>query len=412
MAAVSRPSRVAARWSDGGGPLVLLLVAGMLFAAGDHTLTQSVSSDVALYQHYASAALASPVLHAFPREYPAAALAAFLPAEAVPAHYALGFAVLAAFAAVLLVLSSDGLEGHPGWSHRVCVYMLAGTVVVVFARYDIFPALGAFLAVEGARRGRWGRAWAWAVLGGVLKLFPFLLLPGFVLVERAHTGKWPVRRALAAGGAVGLLVLGQLVVAPASLLSPFSYEMGRGFELSSLPGSFTLLVDPLHVEWGMAFGSTEVVGGFHAVIAAVATLAMVLGLIVVWVLANKRRLPVEVVSLAVLSMVVLTNKAFAAQYLVWLVPFWAYWPMRRGWVTAAALTTLVYPLLYEEARIWGPGFYLATAVAALRNLVLVVATVLWLAEQLRREGDRPTERSPDFETGPVQIAERPSVVAG
>ena len=133
------------------------------------------------------------MFHSLPREYPAPATALFLAPLALPFSYALGFALLAAAGAVALVLSSDGLAEYPGWSRRTCIYLLVGSAAVVFARYDVFPALAALLAVEAARREQWGRAWAWAVVGGLLKLFPFLLLPGFLIAERVQTGKWPLQ---------------------------------------------------------------------------------------------------------------------------------------------------------------------------------------------------------------------------
>ena len=59
----------------------------------------------------------------------------------------------------------------------------------------------------------------------------------------------------------------------------------------------------------------------------------------VWVLGYRGLLSVVAVSLAVLSIAVFSEKSFAPQYLMWLAPFWAYWPIRRGWVVAALLTT-------------------------------------------------------------------------
>jgi len=40
-------------------------------------------------------------------------------------------------------------------------------------------------------------------------------------------------------------------------------------------------------------------------------------------------------------------------------------------------------VLYAEAHGAGPSYYLPTAVALVRNAVLLVATVFWLREQLR-----------------------------
>jgi len=357
--------------------IALLVASGVVFAIALH------ASDLGLYRQYAKASLASPLMHSLPKEYPAASLVVFLLPLALHLPYSLGFALVAAIGAVAMVLCSHGLDDQPGWSYRMCVYLLLGAAAVVFARYDIFPALAALVAVEAARRDRWGRAWAWAVLGGLLKLFPFLLLPGFFVAERASTRKWPLRRVFAAGGVVALVGAAQSLVAPGNLFSPFTYELHRGFELSSLQGSLTLLADPLHVHWVSGFGSVEIVGVAHTVISVCVAVAMVGALLYIWHLAWRQRLSVEAVSLAVLTVGVLGDKAFAAQYLIWLVPFWAYWPFRRGWVAVAGLTTLVYPLLYGEAHTLGPDFYVPTAVALVRNALLLGATAFWLREQLR-----------------------------
>jgi hypothetical protein len=131
----------------------------------------------------------------------------------------------------------------------------------------------------------------------------------------------------------------------------------------------------------------------------------------VWGLAKRGRLSVEAVSLVVFSIAILADKAFAAQYLVWVVPFWAYWPIRRGWVAAAALTTAVYPLFYGEAHLWGPSFYLPTAAAALRNAVFVVATVAWLREQLRARRSRGQPRGEEARASEEPVSKPNYVLA-
>ena len=252
---------------------MILVAAGMIFAAGVHRLTVAYSPDLALYERYAHAALRSPLFHALPKEYPAAATALFLAPLALPFPYAFGFAFLAAVGAVVLVLSSDGLAACPGWSRRTCLYLLVGSAAVVFARYDVFPVLAALLAVEAARREQWGRAWAWAVVGGFLKLFPFLLLPGFLIAERVQTGRWRVKKLWIACAPIALLTLGQLATAPRSLLNSFTYQLHRGFELSSLQGSVAFLLDPMHARWVTGFGSVELAGRDHLVISLVVTVA-------------------------------------------------------------------------------------------------------------------------------------------
>jgi hypothetical protein len=372
-----RLSRVASRWQ--GASFLICALVGLGVA-----LSFAVSpGDTTIYERYAREALSSP-LRSLPKEYPAASLVIFVIPLAFPVPYFVGFALLAGACGLVMALSSDGLPGFPGWPRRLCIYLLLGVGSVAFGRYDIFPALTALLAVEGARRGKWGPAWGWAVLGGLLKLFPFLLLPGFLIAERRRTGKWGFKRLLIAIIPVAVLSAAELAFAPSgSLISPLRYEMRRGFELSSLPGTLTFLTGPLHLHWVFDFGAIEVMGPGRVAIEVVVGLVAVAGLCGVWLLAWRRQLPVEVVSLAVLSVAVLTNRAFAPQYLIWLIPFWAYWPLRRGWMLAAVLTTAVYPVLYLEAHAWGPGYYLATATAAVRNGVLIVATVGWFVERLR-----------------------------
>ena len=383
-ASSSRRSRVADRWRDAKLVIFALVASGFLLALVFR------APDVGLYEHYARAAIASPLFHSLPKEYPAPSLAIFAIPLVLPVPYLVGFALLAIGGVVALLLCSDGLSAHPDWSLRVCLYLLLSVVAVVFARYDIFPALTAFLAVEGARRGKWGRAWGWAVLGGVLKLFPFLLLPGFLIVERTRTGKWPLKRLWVAVVPLTIVTVAELALSSgSSLISPLRYEVHRGFELSSLPGSLSLLADPFHVHWVWGFGSVEIAGGGHMLIAVFITALMGAGMLAIWLLGWRDRLSLEAVSLSILTIAVLTDKAFAPQYLIWLIPFWAYWPLRRGWVAAAALTSLVYPVLYTEAHIWGPGFYLATATAGVRNVVLIVSTVGWLVERLREHRSHP-----------------------
>jgi hypothetical protein len=306
---------VTGRWQGVVFLLPVLIAVGLDFAV----LLPS-ASDTGVYHRYAHDALTSPLLHSLPNEYPAAALAIYLLPLLLPVKYLIGFALIAALGTAALVLCSDGLPAHPGWSRRTTIYLLAGAGAIVFGRYDVFPALATFLAVEAARKQKWGRAWAWAVLGGLLKLFPFLLLPGFLLVEHARTGRWAIRRAALACIPVALVASIQSVLSPGSALSPIRYELHRGFELESLAGGLTLLTDPLHSKWKFQYGGWEIVGGHHNVIAILVLLAMVTVIAAIWRFAALGRLSVEATTLAVLSVSVLGDKAFSPQYLIWLAP--------------------------------------------------------------------------------------------
>jgi hypothetical protein len=372
---------LAARWRS------VELIVPLLVVLGTEILIVVPSvPDTGVYHRYAHLALNSPLLHSLPKEYPAVALAIFLFPLLLPIPYLAGFILLTAVATVALLLCSDGLPAYPGWNRRTGFYLLIGAVAVVLGRYDIFPALATFLAVEAARRDKWGKAWAWAVAGGLLKLFPFLLLPGFLFIEHARTGRWAFRRAAATCVPVTLFAGIQNLLSPGSVLSPVRYELKRGFELESLGGGLTMLADPLHVSWRFAYGGWEIFGRYHNVISILVLIPMIAGILAIWHFAARGRLSVEATSLAVLSVSVLGDKAFSPQYLIWLAPLWAYWPLRRGWVASAALTTLVYPLGFIEAGLLGPGYYFATGTALVRNVVLIIATTSWAIEQVRARG--------------------------
>lgn len=338
--------------------------------------------DVDLYAHYATVALHAPLFHLLPREYPGASIGLFILPKVLPIPYVISFSIFAEVAVFALLVSSDGLPGRPGWSRRVVVYLALATPAVLVARYDIAPALAAFLAVERARSDRFAKAWAWAVVGALLKLFPALLLPGFLIVERRKTGKWPLRRVAAAGVVFAATAVAQVVRAPGSLLSPFRYELRRGFEVESVASVLSLAARPFHTYWVGGYGGVETVGGAHALIGAAVTAATVVAVLAVIALCWRGRLTLEATSLAVLTAAVLGEKALSPQYLIWIVPLWSYYEIRRGWVVAAGLTTVVYPLLWFEASDLGPSFLVPTAVAGLRDGVLVVATALWLRAEL------------------------------
>ena len=368
---------VAGRWQ---GVALLLPV---LFAIGmDFAISVPNASDTALYHRYATEALTSPLLHSFPKEYPAAALAIYMLPLLLPIKYLITCALIAALGTIALVLCSDGLPAHPGWSRRTIIYLLLGTAAVILGRYDVFPALATFLAVDAARRDKWGRAWTWGVLGGLLKLFPFLLLPGFLLAEHARTGRWAIRRAGVACIPVALVACVQSVLSPGSAPSPIRYELNRGFELESLPAGLTLLTDPFHVKWKFQYGGWEILGAHHNVISIMVLLATVAGVVAVWRFAALGRLPVEATSLAVLSVSVLGDKAFSPQYLIWLAPLWAYWPLRRLVGRRSPDDPGVPGAVHRGEFVW-PSYYFATGAALARNVVLIVATACWAREQLQ-----------------------------
>ena len=83
-ASSSRLSRVARRWRDAKLVILALVASGFVVALGFR------SPDVSLYEHYARAALSSPLFHSLPKEYPASSLGIFAVPLVFPVPYASG----------------------------------------------------------------------------------------------------------------------------------------------------------------------------------------------------------------------------------------------------------------------------------------------------------------------------------
>ncbi len=349
------------------------------------------SADVRLYEHYATQMVHGSLVHGLPREYPALAGFVFVAALVPPVPYALAVALLMAAALVALVVAGRRLAPDVDWTRRLLWYLGLATVSLLFARYDLLPALAAFLAVMWARDGRWGRAWVAAGAGAALQLFPALLLPGFFLLEWRRTGRAPWRKPVLACVVTAATAALQTLIAPGSFLDPIRYELRRGFELASVPGSITAVIDPAHLRWAFAYGNREILGTGHSEIQVAITIVELCALAAVWLAAWRGRFGVEATSLAVLSVAVLCDSALAPQYLIWLAPLWALWPLRRSWVVAAVLTALTFPIAYSLEPYFG-SFLAATLLALARNAVLIAGTVAWAHDQIRAKDEAAAHR--------------------
>lgn len=375
-------------WMRELGPLAVLLVAELGLAASH------LSADVGLYRHDAEAMLRLPLSASLPTQYPALAGGLFVLARSLPFAYQDGFAAIAALGLVGMVAFGPTRLDRPGWPRRLAVYLALGTAWVLLLRYDVVSAMLALAATEQARRRRWGWAWTAALVGAGLQLFPALLLPAFFAVEWHERRRPPWLRAVGGGCALLVAALVQQVLAPGTVLAPFRFEVRRGFEVWSLPGTLTALLDPSHLRLVHQFGTFEIVGRDAGPIGIALDAAALVSLAALWLLAARGRLGVVAVSLATLSVAVGFDRAFPPQYLIWLAPLWAYYELRRGWLTTALLTTLVYPVSWAltEGLHW--SFLLPATLGGLRNVVFLAATGAWLAEALRRGRDAERARSP------------------
>jgi hypothetical protein len=182
---------------------------------------------------------------------------------------------------------------------------------------------------------------------------------------------------------LGLIAFGfwcSLAMNPAGTLSGFSYASDRPLQVESTPASLlwlgTLVGIPAHPDY--SFVSLNFVGPLDVALKPLSALALlgVCGL-VYWRQA-RARLTVGQAFVACLCAVLVTNKIFSPQYLIWVLPIVA---AVEGfdvlWLAVCVLTTVDFPIIYQMRHpIWTvtftPAFML---VLAARNLLLIYITV-------------------------------------
>ena len=263
----------------------------------------------------------------------------------------------------------------------------------------MLPAVLAGGALLAARRRPWVTG-ALTGLGAAVKLWPALLIAAFC----AHR---PDRKV--AGWAFvivgfGLAGISLLLGGWTRLLSPLTWQSGRGLQIESIWATPLMVARAWSPsDWRVdysRFQAYEIFGpgvSTWLLISNVATVAGLVVLIALWVRAYRARDPspvaVGLIVLATVAIMTVTNKTLSPQYLLWLGgPMAALLLLRHSasdpervavrrltvhLLLLALLTQLVYPLFYDGLlgfRGSGP-VVLATAVTALRNLALALFTV-------------------------------------
>ena len=264
-------------------------------------------------------------------------------------------------------------------------------------RFDLFPALLAAAAVLAAVEDRPVGAGVALAFGTLAKLFPIVLVPAaglrWVLGRRVDLATFGIALAVA-----GLLVLVPFVLSSGTAMSQvLGYQADRGLELESLGSSVTLAVAALGGPAARTYSGFSSMNVDGAVAQAwldldpwltVAAFAAVAGLMArrLWIArASRESVPAEtVVRLATLTLValLLVNKVFSVQYVVWLLPFGALLPWRPFAVVAVAvgLSTAIHPFLFARLIALDP---LPVGVLLARN-ALLVGLAAWLGWGLAR----------------------------
>jgi uncharacterized membrane protein len=373
----------------------------LAFWGGSHAATVP-SAKVCAY--YLSAAPAAP-FHTLPREYGPLALLVFsLPLVGPSALYPWIFAFAMALIVVGLALLLQRV-GTVGAGHSWLLYVMLGSMATAAARFDVVPAACTLLALVALRRGRQGWAYAALAAGTLLKLYPALLLPLFLIESWRGRHEKPLWRGPALFAGVVAVVEGCVALLnPAAVLAPLGFLQGRCVQVESLPATLAALGTLLRghrpaFAYSPQYNSICQMSPGLELFATLCTVLALAGIVGVVALHWRGRLSLGLAACLVLALAMLGSKVFSPQYVLWISPLvaWEYGlaELRAflGWSLVCLATTLCYPLAYTSLLLVALHTIPDTAVpltAGLRNALLIALVAVALTEVLR---SRP---APDY----------------
>jgi hypothetical protein len=363
------------------------------------------NGDIQLYHHYAGAFLEGFVSKTdFLSWYPPLVLVPItlprLLTSSLPAFTFL-FALEMSLAAGAMVVIIGRVAGraHSEKSARSAVAWLVGLTLLTAAvlpwRYDIIPTLAVGAAVLSVVGGAPLAAGAFIGLGTALKVWPAAILPAVLAWywlggARRSTGWTVLGFGLAAGIGFGLYI----AFPPVSPWDLLRFQGGRPLQLESLPAS----VIGLLAATGMAPRPTVAFEDFSynfigpAAQAGIQVLTIAGPIILLATFAatawSFKRSAFRKLSLTTLAVgltaailaLIIGNRVFSPQYVIWLLPVLPVMP--RGFRVASAamfaLTAAIFPFLYDQLIRME---LLPSALLVVRNALgagIWVAALVWL----------------------------------
>lgn len=293
-------------------------------------LRPETQGDVIYYQEHIDFMFEAGPGHTMP-EYPTPVLWLL----AIPYFLGAGSQVGYVIAFVLLLLALDIGFSLTLWHHGGTLRAQAVATWSVFVgfigptiylRFDLLTSVFAGWGVLCLIRHRDLRAGALAGIGAAIKLWPALLWPalcpgGARQRWRVSIGFWLV------GG--GLALASLLWAGWERLLSPLTWQSGRGLQVESIWATVPMLLRALGIgDYAVTtsrFQAFEIYGPGVEVWMRIATVATVLGLGLVvaffiawWRRGRGRLIDAAAFVLLVILIMIVTNKTFSPQYMIWL----------------------------------------------------------------------------------------------
>lgn len=396
----------------GARPFVLLLLAWAVFRGAELAIFGAgFGYDPNLYLSYARSwgAGAAPYA-AFHPEYPPGALLLFIaPFLVGGVAYSTPFQVeMAIFdAATLAVVFAFARRLWPGNTARHVLvaagYLIATAALhpVLYWRYDLAPAALTVVALYLATTGR--ESFGAIVLGiaGAVKLWPLAVAPFWIgAAERRKGWRGALRDAGWISGGAAVLALPFLQRAGLGVLGFLRYQTERTLQVESVGANLALLLDAAGVSSTRVtydHGAFNVHGGSATALLAASRIVVLVLTLAPQAIALRRRPDtamsmrtwVDVATATVLGLL-LGASVFSPQFMLWIVPLLVL--AGNGGVAlavvAAALTTALYPSLYDPLVLrQPPGYAIALTCLSLRNLLLAAAYVA-IVRRLMRDASR------------------------
>jgi hypothetical protein len=330
-----------------------------------------------------------------------------------------------AFAFVAMLMVADLIFTLLLWQHgegslAVWFWVFFGVAMgpLLYFRLDLVPALLCAIALLAVRRSNQAGAGVALALGSGLKLWPSMLWPTMLRGERKQDAK--LTAAFFIGG-VSLVIVAVLNAGVDRLLSPLKWQSARGLQVESVwatPVMIARLFSDNYQTGLSQWQAFEVWGPGVDLLLTIANIATNLGYLaillafILWIARLYPRLfalrprfepgahpaslsEIGLFVITVITVILIANKTFSPQYLMWLAAPLAVLLLITGapdaptsirktaqgaaiWLLVLAVNThLIYPVLY--GYLLGPtaSAGAATAVLVIRNLLLVIFGI-WL----------------------------------
>lgn len=313
---------------------------------------------------------------------------------------ALGHSYRSGFIASMLAVDAFGFAGClvvgrrwgstlGGWAWVALIPLLGP---ISYVRLDLVPAVATIWAIERASIRSWLGAGGWLGFALVAKLYAGLLAPAaWVVAGRRRSLLWGL-------GAVTVLPLIPLAGSlPQLWHSVIGYHTQRGIQVESTWGVVLLVASKLGyaISVGYNFGAFHVASGASSALKALSNLASVAAVASgTWLAARRVERDdagaLAVVMFGTLTLVLAAGSVLSPQFLLWAAALGAAAAgcprFRLGTAitllaTAAALSQILYPFVYNRLLMGDPG---AVLVLGVRNLLLLAAGAAALLALPRR----------------------------